>query len=500
MKKILLLCATLLLLTSVQAKDLGVNISYARFMTPENEHFLELYFALNGKSLRFAPQADGTYKGSLDVLLTFSKHNKLSKATRFRINTEAVKDTNNAASVLLHQERIALEPGTYVMFLELKDVNDASQAYPIEQQIKISGDSTTVTSSDLVLLDRVEKTTTPTAFSKSGYNLFPIITSKIAYLPPSVNELKFYIELYNTPQYFGNEANYAYRYFLVDAKTQETLSNYGKIKRAKASAVQPILSTFSILELSTGTYELIVQVLNAKGEVVHEKSTVFVKEAALKPLAEILAAASTNTQNFARKITQVDSLYQFLDYLSVVSTDAERLMQKEIKDRRDLTEMQNYLFAFWEQKFPGNAETIWKRYLSLVYYANKTFATRIQQGYETERGYVYLTYGAPSQMEDRKLEPNLPPYQIWYYPTINTPWAIRQSDKMFVFAEFQQSSNDYQLIHSTAIGEINNRAWRYRLANGRLGPRGNLDSNSPDMGDESGSRLNNNTLIMDRGN
>jgi GWxTD domain-containing protein len=499
MKKFILLCITLFAFIHVQAKDLGVNISYARFMTPDNEPYLELYFALNGSSLRYAKQENGLFKGSLDVLLTFSSNNKIAHATRFRINTDELTDSNQAPPILLHQERVALPKGDYIMFIQLTDVNDASQSYPIEQKVALPADSARIISSDLVLLERFEKAQTPSPFSKSGYNLFPIITSKIVYLPPSINDLKFYIELYNTQSSLGKGASYAYRYFLIDTKTQEKLGKYGKLQKAQASDVQPVLANIAIDDLSTGTYELIVQVVNKQGETIHEKNTYFIKEAKLKPLTDILAAAGTNHQNFALNINQIDSLHQYIQYLRVVSTDAERQMQQEILDRRNQQEMQNYLFAFWEQKFPGNAEEIWKRYLSLVLYANKTFSTRIQQGYETERGYVYLTYGAPAQMEDRKLEPNLPPYQIWHYATINTPWAIRQSDKMFVFAEFQQSSNDYQLIHSTAIGEIQNRAWRYRLANGRLGPRGNLDSNSPDMGDESGSRLNNNTLIMDGG-
>ncbi len=484
----------------LNAKNLGVSISYARFMAQDNQPYVELYFALNSQSLRFKPQPNGKYRAALDVLVTFSKDAQIAAATKFRIKSALVEDTLLIAPVLLHQERIALENGQYLMFMELIDAHDTSQSYPVEQKIKIDFSSSALSSSDLVLLERFEAATVPGAFTKSGYNLFPIITSGITYLPPSFNQLHFYAELYRTAEVLGENTSYAYQYFLINAKTQEKLRDYGRIKKVKTSKVHPVLHSIALDKLSTGTYELVVQVLNSKGEVVHEKNTLFIKEANPKPLEEILASATGNPSNFASKIGQVDTLYEYLNYLTVIGNEAEKKTIKEVQQRRDQEEMQNYLYGFWEQKFPAQAEEIWKRYLNVVVYANKEFGTRIQKGYLTDRGYAYLVYGAPAQMEDRKMEPTLPPYQIWHYHNINTPWAIRQTNRIFVFAEFQHSSNDYELIHSTAIGELKNHRWRYQLANGKLGGGSNIDNGQLEMGDEFGSRLNNNTLIMDRGN
>jgi GWxTD domain-containing protein len=482
----------------LQAKDLGASISYAVFMDDKGGPYLELYFAIAGNSLNFEKVSATEYQGKLDALVTIGKLGKNVNATKFRIKTDRLSDTLQVPQVLLHQERISVPQGELLLFIELTDPADTSKAYPIEQRFTAKFKST-VCASDLVLLESYKKADAPGTFTKSGFNLYPIISNGLAYVPPGMNEISFYAELYNTGNSFGENGQYAYRYYLKDIKTQKKLSRYGRTLRGKVTPVKPILGNLNITKLPTGRYELILEVINSKGEVTYEKNSVFFRQAAAKPLVEILAEASDNPQNFARTKIHADSLYGYIRFLSPISSDKERLMQNEVLERAETAEMQNYLFGFWEEKFPGQAEAIWNRYLPLVRYANKEFTSTMQRGYLTDRGVVYLSYGAPAQIEDRPMEPSLPPYQIWQYQTVSSPWKTKQANKIFVFAEFQHPTNDYELIHSNAIGELTNERWRYQLANGKLGTD-DLDDTNPNMGDEMGSRLNNNTLIMGGGN
>lgn len=483
---------------TLSAKNLGVSVSYASFLDDNNQPYLELYFAIAGNSINFKKMPSGKYQGALDVLVTLDKMGSTVGFSKFRINTGLLNDTLQVPQVLLHQERIPIKQGALLLFIEILDPSDTTKAYPIEQRISVSFQNL-VCSSDLVLLESFKVSETPSSFSKSGYDLYPIISSGVSYLPTTVNKLNFYAEIYHTSKTFGENGAYAYRYFLRDVQTGKKLTRYGLTKRETSKGIQPVIGSFDVTDLPTGRYELILEIIDTKGEVVYENNTVFYRKAAAQPLSVILEKAANNPRNFAKEFTDIDSLYTYIKYLSPVSNEDEMLMQKEILGRKKRTEMQNYLFGFWEEKFPAQAAEIWKRYLILVRYTNIEFTSTMQPGYLTDRGYVYLVYGAPAQMEDRKMEPALPPYQIWQYQTVSSPFATRQTNKFFVFAEFQHPSNDYELIHSTAIGELQNERWRYQLANGKLGTD-NLDQNSPTMGDEMGSRLNNNTLIMDRGN
>ena len=105
-------------------------------------------------------------------------------------------------------------------------------------------------------------------------------------------------------------------------------------------------------------------------------------------------------------------------------------------------------------------------------------------------------------LEDRKFEPTMPPYQIWQYNQVTSKFAIQQTNRFFVFAEYEVSTNDYELVHSTAFGELFDSRWKYTMArrgNGGTGP--DIDANSDQLSQDSyGSRLNNNMIFKSRSN
>src|SRR5690606_30801644 len=137
-----------------------------------------------------------------------------------------------------------------------------------------------------------------------------------------------------------------------------------------------------------------------------------------------------------------------------------------------------YFYSFWNSKNAQNPQQEWKDYLLEVKEVNRLFSNRLRKGYNTSRGRVQLQYGKPTMIEDRKMEPSLPPYQIWQYNTLRSDLTVPQSNKIFVFAEFNRSSNEYELIHSDAIGELYNRRWRYDLSQGYYGQGGSIDQNT----------------------
>ena len=88
----------------------------------------------------------------------------------------------------------------------------------------------------------------------------------------------------------------------------------------------------------------------------------------------------------------------------------------------------------------------------------KGYGTRIFPGYATDRGRVYLQYGAPNTVTTRESSPNEYPYEIWHY------YKIRQfSNKRFVFYNPDLVGNNYRLLHSDLIGETQNYRWQYEL-------------------------------------
>jgi len=120
--------------------------------------------------------------------------------------------------------------------------------------------------------------------------------------------------------------------------------------------------------------------------------------------------------------------------------------------------MQQYLYSFWVNRNKENPEAEWNKYNTDVKKVNKLFSTQTMRGYETDRGRVYLQYGAPDQRTVVESEPNSYPYEIWQYYKLKD-----QSNRKFLFYNQDLVTNNYTLLHSDAKGEVYDAAWSMKL-------------------------------------
>jgi hypothetical protein len=106
---------------------------------------------------------------------------------------------------------------------------------------------------------------------------------------------------------------------------------------------------------------------------------------------------------------------------------------------------------------------------------NKAFSTTAFRGYDTDRGRVWLQYGAPDQRTVVENEPNSYPYEIWQYYRLKPQ---NQTNKKFVFFNEDLASNDYKLMHSDARGEVYDANWQMKLQK-RTVQSNNMDITKP---------------------
>lgn len=103
-----------------------------------------------------------------------------------------------------------------------------------------------------------------------------------------------------------------------------------------------------------------------------------------------------------------------------------------------------------------------------------------QKGYYSDRGRVYLQYGAPSQRSMQPNEPNAYPYEIWqYYRTTDASTGAFFSNRKFVFVNKMLGDECYMLIHSDMRGELNNPRWQFELTRRNNDGLSNPDNNTP---------------------
>ena len=117
--------------------------------------------------------------------------------------------------------------------------------------------------------------------------------------------------------------------------------------------------------------------------------------------------------------------------------DVDKLKEQETYEDR-LAAFTN----FWEVRdpTPGTPENETKtEFYRRINVANQNFSYLRTNGWKTDRGKVYITYGEPDQVEDYPFSLNRVPYQEWHY--------YRDARyRKFVFID-ETGDGDYRLIY-----------------------------------------------------
>jgi len=494
-----LLIAFLLSVNFLSAKDLGLSVSYTEFMNDENENYLELYFALDARTLHYQKTPSGLYTGGLEITATLMADSSITAADKFRIKLTPAEDTTAFQQILVQQSRLPLTGGKQWITLQLVELSRPDDTIELKQRFEPQLGGNEVMASTILPLQSFSPAETKGSFTKSGFELVPMVTNGSYYFTEDDTELAFYQEIYNTATALGDTGEYLLRYYLRNADTQDKLNEYASFSKKNSSEVEPLLASFDIKNLPTGNYDLVVEAIDKNGNTLLEESMFFYRKNAvqLDPLKTI--SSETVSSSFVSKIRSIDSLRLYLDYLTPVSNDRQQGYIKNLIAQDDTEMMRSYLYSFWSQIAPDNPEQAWEDYLAEVRFVNQNFDSQLSPGYKTDRGTVYLRYGAPSMKQKRTMEPQMPPYSLWQYNRIETPFALPQVNKMFVFADIHRGTDMFELIHSTAVGERSSRRWRQELAFRYRGGQINADETGYSDQDTWGSRLNDNLIFQGTG-
>ncbi|MBX7151018.1 GWxTD domain-containing protein [bacterium] len=113
-------------------------------------------------------------------------------------------------------------------------------------------------------------------------------------------------------------------------------------------------------------------------------------------------------------------------------------LSKIIKSSQE--EKEKYFNDFWKAKDPTpetERNEIMEEYYRRIDYANRYFTSGFREGWETDRGMVFVILEAPDDIERHPYESNSKPYEIWYY---------YQANLKLVFVDFQ-GIGDYELYN-----------------------------------------------------
>ncbi len=458
---------------------LQAQLFYSKFYTPADGPYLETYLSVVGNSVSFVKNETGKFQGTIEITMIFSKDGKVANFDKYELLSPEVDDTTTINFNFLDQQRFTLPNGIYDYEIQIRDKNSLAEPFKTNQTVEINFAEGVISISGIELLQKYSKSTETSIITKSGYDLVPYVYT---FFPDKVNSLKFYTEIYNTQKVLGEEGKFLVNYFIESYETQRQLADFVRFKRETAKVVNIILAEFEISKLPSGNYNLVIEVRDTKNEII-TNNKVFFQRSNPDVEANYSDFAGISTENsFVTKITNRDSLMEYIRSLDPISSEIEKTYVKYQIEKANagLDVMQRYFLNFWLNRDEKNPELAWKQYLTNVELVDEQFGypgkKGGRKGYDTDMGRIYLKYGPPNTITDRPYDASgsgmtinnggsstasagSVPYQIWHYYTLNN-----QRNKKFVFANPNLAAYDYVLIHSNVPGEINNENWQSELA------------------------------------
>ena len=472
MKLIYLFFLLTLCIGTTQAKNLSALFSYSTFYSPEIGPYIETYLSVSGNSVEFKKNESGSFNGKIEVIITFKEGDQIRKFAKYNLLSPEADNHTQVNVDFIDQQRYALPNGTYLLEITITDIYGDNTPFTSAQEVILNYSNDKVAVSDIELVSSFAPTAEGSIINKSGYDLIPYVTN---FYPTNVDKLTFYTEIYNTAKILSGD-NFLLRYFISNYENKKVIENYSAFSKQTAREVVPVLGEFPIDKLGTGNYLLTVEVRDKQNEVLAAEEIFFQRSNTLyagKPVLDSETADVTNT--FVAAYHDPAELRDMVSSLRPRSTNVEVNYIDTQLASADVPSMQRFFYHFWEKRNPENPSQAWAEYKIEVEKVNKQYGTQIEKGYDSDRGRVYLQYGPPNNITERHREPSAYPYEIWHYYVLGN-----QSNRKFVFYNPDLVTNDFQLIHSDAIGEINDPRWQMKLQKRNVQSRDMDYEKSPD--------------------
>jgi GWxTD domain-containing protein len=449
MRKLIFTAIASIIGLSAFSKDIQAYYNSKQFKLEGKGTLVENYLSISPHSVVYKSNSEGKLLAQIEITQIYKQGETIVDFKKYVLTSPEI-GSDSIADDFIDQQRYILKPGDYIFELEMLDLNDdKSVPFKYQEEVTVQDFSSKLNFSDAQFIESYSKTETPSEFTKSGYDIIPMVLNHLA---SDVFKLAYYAELYLVN---ASDDMYLLTQYLEDFETSRQLSNYAKGSKVKNESITPILNVFNIQELPSGKYNLVFQLRNKDGIIVAEKKTFFTRENPTKfDINNFLADNVTNT--FVDGYTDAD-LSKYIKCLQPIASTLENSVIKRV-DSLNTDMKKRFFYSFWKQRDEVKPEDKWLAYNLEVEKVEKEYATRIKRGYETERGRVYLKYGPPNSIMERPNESNSYPYEIWHYYRID-----RFSNKRFVFYNPDLITNDYDLLHSDMYGERFNYRWQIDL-------------------------------------
>jgi GWxTD domain-containing protein len=487
MKRFFLFLLPSLFSFSLHAEKLSAYFAYSVFSQPSGSPYIEAYFTVEGRTVQFVNNAGGKLQGKIEVIWVLKKDSQIVSSDKYNLLSPEMADANAQRPDFVDQKRIPASEGNYTLELTISDKNSSEQPVSVAQPVTISFPEDRISISDIELIESYNKTEKPGKFTKSGYDVVPFANN---FYHEGLNTISFYAEVYNAKKFLGTD-DFLVRYFLFNDGNKKITNEMVVNRKQAPQEVNVVLASFPLDKVPSGNYDIGIEVRDKKNQLLATKHILFQRSNAMReqPVVTDDYNLINITNTFVANYTNADSLQAYLDCLYPISSRLERDIEDRQIAMKSPQSMQQFLYYFWSKRDANNAEQSWLEYKQRVDKANDLYKTHNRKGYETDRGRVFLQYGAPNSIDAETMNDASYPYEIWHYYTVG-----KETNRKFIFYSRDRSSNNYVLLHSDVTGELSNYDWQKQLhqktsvSSGNIDETGGTRSNFGDKSQESFDR------------
>ncbi len=456
MKNILLhiYCVLAILLLSIKGQSQTIppqnpfliNVLINKFWQNDSTAYLEISTACYPNQVTLYNDSAGHHK-SIEFWIKIKNNSteKIVQADRFRVPITMQDSSNELSSKsIVNKFTYKLSSGSYTLSVHGFDNGKPTHRDSAIIQVEIPRRPRTVALSDIELASNItESKDTKDYFYKNSLCVIPnpsLVFGKMS------NPVVFhYFEVYN----LCKDSLYTVEILVKDQN--------GEIKKSKRSqkhygvkdAVE--VGTTTIMNLSSGKYLYQVRILDGcMKEIVIGGKQLFINNPQVKQEVPTGAMKSVEFLNMTD-----DELTHEFKTAKYLATDQEIKTFSKLSNAEGRRE---FLAKFWSDIESGrheNTDLTRTIYLDRVMTANQRYHSLGREGWQTDRGRVYLLYAEPDEVERFPNQGDSKPYEIWHYNQI-------ESGVIFVFID-RTGFGSYSLVHSTKRGEIQDDSWQQYL-------------------------------------
>ena len=444
---------------------------------------VETYWEINPQKIHYSTNSEKEIIGRASAHIVFTTDSGFIKEDNFIIQTVPVKDPRQLG---LHRitglRRYFLTTGAIHMTFTLTDLADTSNKYSFTDTFTIPQPNSSVFYSSVQLLDTIIQSSAKTPYEKNGRQQVPFCTN---FLDEPRQTLHYYGELYGADKVPKADYPLIQKIYIAHKPSEGPENNLIRKDTVKPEDLLAFSGDFDIRSLPSGNYYIVATVENNYHAPI-ATSSLFFQRLNTHPLedtvrkAAIAKAVDTSMEEvnvldlnktFVAKydLGQIRAILKML--LPFSDQEGTNTINGFLKSPQEIY-MRYYIYNFFSSLNKKDPEQAWKEFSATIIAVNKKFNGHITPGYETDRGFMYLRYGPPTEVITVENEQGSLPYEIWQYNSLQQTNKKIITDAFFLFYK-RTDMDEFRLLHSSVSGEVQNPAWRsYLYANGQGGNNG----------------------------